>query len=131
MSSTVKWGTTGAMSKSHQNRVRTTKRRSILEDDFRNGLEAVIGPVSHVLSFRPLAKNTEWYLVLADQPSKDSLLLAQNVLMMKQGKKILFRVCSADKAQFTVKVHWAPPFVPNIVLTDLLSNYGNVCGKGV
>ena len=132
MSSTVKWGTTGAMSKSHQNRVRTKKRRSILEDDFRNGLEAIIGPVSqHVLSFGPLAKNSEWYLVLADQPSKDSLLLAQNVLMMKQGKKFLFRVRSADKVQFTVKVHWAPPFVPNIVLTDLLSNYGTVCGKGV
>ena len=47
--------TTGTMSKSHQNRVRTKKRRSILEDDFRNGLEAVIGPVSqHVLSFGPL-----------------------------------------------------------------------------
>ena len=69
--------------------------------------------------------------MLADQPSKDSLLLAQNVLMMKQGKKMLFRVRSADQVQFTVKVHWAPPFVPNIVLTDLLSNYGTVCGKGV
>ena len=98
-----------------------------VRDDFRKGLEAVIGPVSrHVLSFGPLAKNSEWYLVLADQPSKDSLLLAQNVCVVKKGKEIMFRVRSADKAQFTVKVHWAPPFVPNIILSNLLNNYGTV-----
>ena len=92
-----------------------------VRDDFRKGLEAVIGPVSkHVLSFGPLAKNSEWYLVLADQPSKDSLLLAQNVCVVKKGKEIMFRVRSADKAQFTVKVQWAPPFVPNSILSNLL-----------
>ena len=25
-----------------------------------------------------------------------------------------------------MKVHWAPPLIPNIVLSDLLSNYGTV-----
>ena len=92
-----------------------------VRDDFRKGREAVTGPVSrHVLSFGPLAKNSEWYLVLADQPSKDSLLLAQNVCVLKKGKEIMFRVSSADKAQFNVKVHWAPPFVPNSILSNLL-----------
>ena len=69
-----------------------------VRDDFRKGLEAVTGPVSrHVLSFGPLDKNSEWYLVLADQPSKDLLLLAQNVCVVKKGKEIMFRVRSADK----------------------------------
>ena len=98
-----------------------------VRDNFRKGLEAVTGPVSkHVLSFGPLAKNSEWYLVLADQPSKDLLLLAQNVCVLKKGKEIMFLVRSADKAQFTVKVHWAPPFAPNIILSNLLSNYGTM-----
>ena len=38
-----------------------------------------------MLSFGPLAKNIEWSLVLKDQPSKDSLLLVLNVLVVKQG----------------------------------------------
>ena len=72
-------------------------------------LMMMIGPVSrHVLSFGLLAENSEWYLVFADQPSKDALLLAQNVMVVKKGKEIQFRVRSADKSQFTVKVHWAP-----------------------
>ena len=60
-------------------------------DGFRKGPEAEIGPMSQrVLLFGPLAENSEWYLVLKDQASKDALLLAQNVSDKKQGK-ILFR----------------------------------------
>ena len=81
-----------------------------VRDDFRIGLEVVIGPVSrHVLSFGLLAKNSEWYLVLADQPSKDALLLAQNVMVVKKGKEIVSRAFRRQKP-----VHGEGPLGPTI-----------------
>ena len=79
--------------------------------DFLEGLElALRGKVRDlVVSFGPLAKNTERYLVLKDQATKDRLMMASYVSV----KEVSFRVRSADSSQFTVWVHWAIPFIPN------------------
>ena len=37
-----------------------------------------------------------------------------------------FRVRSADSTQFRVRIHWAPPFIPNDVIINHLSQYGKV-----
>ena len=74
-------------------------------EDFLAGLAGIIGNVStRVLSFGPLARNSEWYLVLQDQLSKDRMLLAGTVI----AKGVSFRVRSADKTQFVVRVHTGP-----------------------
>ena len=87
------------------------------------GLGSLVGNVStHILSFGPLARNSEWNLVLQDQPSKDRLLLAGT--MMAKGAQ--FCIQSADNSQFVVRVHWAPPFVPTGVITNFLGQYGTV-----
>ena len=46
-------------------------------EDFLEGLElALQGKVKDlVVTFGPLAKNTEWYLVLKDQATKDKLMV--------------------------------------------------------
>ena len=77
------------------------------------GLElALQGKVKDlVVTFGPLAKNTEWYLVLKDQATKDRLMMASYVSV----KEVSFRVRSADSSQFTVWVHWAIPFIPSSV----------------
>ena len=92
-------------------------------EDFLVGLAGVIGNVStRVLSFVPLARNSEWYLVLQDQLSKDRMLLAGTVM----AKGVSFRIRSVDKSQFVVRVHWAPPFVQTRVDTNFLDSYGTV-----
>ena len=50
------------------------------------------------------------------------MLLAGTVI----AKGVSFRVRSADKTQFVVRVHWAPPFVPTGVITNFLDGYGTV-----
>ena len=88
-------------------------------EDFLVGLGSLVGNVStHVLSFGPFARNSEWYLVLQDQLSKDSMLLAGT--MMAKGAQ--FCIQSADNSQFVVRVHWAPPFVPTGVITNFSAN---------
>ncbi len=92
-------------------------------EDFLAGLAGIIGNVStRVLSFGPLARNSEWYLVLQDKLSKDRMLLAGTIL----AKGVSFGIRSADKSQFVVRVHWAPPFVPTGVITKFLDSYGTV-----
>ena len=34
-----------------------------------------------------------------------------------------FRIRSADRSQFKVRVHWAPPFVPNEAITNILTKH--------
>ena len=79
--------------------------------DFLQGLEhALQGKVKDlVVTFGPLAKNTEWYLVLKDQATKDRLMMASYVSV----KEVSFRVRSADSSQFIVRVHWAIPLLAN------------------
>ena len=76
--------------------------------DFLEGLElALQGKVKDlVATFGPLAKNTEWYMVLKDQATNDRLMMATYVSV----KEVSFRIRSADSSQFIVRVHWAIPF---------------------
>ena len=87
------------------------------------GLAGIIGNVcTRVISFGPLARNSEWYPVLQDKLSKDRMLLAGTIM----AKGVSFRIRSVDKSQFVVRVHWAPPFVQTRVDTNFLDGYGTI-----
>ena len=75
-----------------------------------------------MLSFGSLSRNNEWFLCCKTDAAKD-LLLASGQLLVK---KFLFRVRSADRDQFKVRIHWAPPYLPYEVITSFLSKYGKV-----
>ena len=77
----------------------------------------------NVLSFGPLSKNNEWFLCCCSDEAKD-LLLAAGQLLVKD--KFVFRVRSADRDQFKVRIHWAPPYLPNEVIADFLAKFGKV-----
>ena len=92
-------------------------------EDFLNGLKLVLGDgISQIVSFGPLAKNTEWFLMVKSERARDNLLAA-GVVKVKGG---VFSVRSADSTQFRVRIHWAPPFIPNDVIINHLSQYGKV-----
>ena len=88
-------------------------------EDFLEGIEFILqGKIKDsVVSFGPLAKNSEWYLVLKDQATKDKLMLASYVAV----KEVNFRIRSADSSQFIVRVHWAIPFIPSSAITKTLN----------
>ena len=56
---------------------------------------------------------------------RDKLLLAGALLKVGRVGH-LFRVRSAAKSAFVVKVHWAPPFVSNQHLADMLASHCKV-----
>ena len=87
-------------------------------EDFLEGLEFILqGKIKDsVVTFGPLAKNSEWCLVLNDQATKDKLLLASYVAV----KEVNFRIRSADSSQFIVRVRWAIPFIPSSAMTKTL-----------
>ena len=66
---------------------------------------------SHVSSFGPLARNSEWCLTLKSDAAKD-LVMSAGSLKVRGGK---FHVRSADKTQFAARVHWAPAFIPYLM----------------
>ena len=72
--------------------------------------------------FWPLSRNNEWFLCCKTDAAKD-LLLASGQLLVK---KYVFRVRSTDRDQFKARIHWAPPYLPDEVLTNFLSKYGKV-----
>ena len=98
--------------------------RSYFREDFSKGLVEVLGgPIKeHVLSFGPLSRNNEWYLCLRSDAAKDRLLSAGQCAV----KGFVFKIRSADRSQFKVRVHWATPFLPNDTITDFLGKYGKV-----
>ena len=88
-------------------------------------LESVIGKVGeNVLSFGPLGRPWEWWLTVKTESCRDKLLLAGALKVGRVGH--LFRVRSAAKSAFVVKVHWAPPFVSNQHLADMLASHCKV-----
>ena len=91
-------------------------------EDFRAPLTAVIGGEvsAHALSFGPCGMNSEWWLTLKDQESRDRLLLAGAI---KVRNRYVFRIRSASKSQFVVRVHWAPPFMSNKFIGQMLSKH--------
>ena len=78
--------------------------------DFRVPLTAVIGgEVSiHALSFGPCGMNSEWWLTLKDQESRDRLLLAGSI---KIRNRFVFRIRSVSKSQFVASPLSAPVYV--------------------
>ena len=92
--------------------------------DFLEPLTAVIGDVSkHCLSFGPCGRNSEWWLTLKDTDSRDRMLLAGFV---KVRNRYTFRIRSAAKSQFVVRVHWAPPFMSNKFISAMLSKHVSI-----
>ena len=98
--------------------------RTYFREDFSKGFVEVLGgPIKeHVLSFGPLSKNNEWYLCLRTDAAKDRLLSAGQCAVIG----FVFKIRSADRAQFKVRVHWATPFLPNEMITGFLAKYGKV-----
>ena len=93
---------------------------------FLKPLESVIGKVGeNVLSFGPLGRPWEWWLTVKTESCRDKLLLAGALLKVGRVGH-LFRVRSAAKSAFVVKVHWAPPFVSNQHLADMLASHCKV-----
>ena len=74
------------------------------------------------VSFGPLAMNNEWHIVFKTDEAKNKLLLAGQLHV----KGVVFWVRSADSDQFRVRVLWAPPYLPNEVITDNLAKSGKV-----
>ena len=74
-------------------------------EDFLPALEKIVeGKLgSSIVSFGPLARNTEWHLAVKDQNTKDRFMAAACLNV----KGYSFRVRSADRTQFVVRVHWA------------------------
>ena len=93
-------------------------------EDFMTGLQEMFSGFvkEHVLSFGPLSRNNEWFLCCKTHVAKD-LLLASGQLLVK---KYVLRVRSTDHDQFKALIHWAPPYLPNEVITTFWSQYGKV-----
>ena len=70
----------------------------------------------------PLSKNNDWIVTLNSSDAKDKLKM-QGTLEVK-GKT--FKVRSADKRNFTARVHWAPVYITNSDVRDALSKYAEV-----
>ena len=97
--------------------------RFFLREYFLPSLQSVIGKIpENVVSFGPLAKNNEWHIVLKSDEAKNKLLSAGQLLV----KGAVFWVRSADSDQFRVRVLWAPPYLPNEVITSNLARSGKV-----
>ena len=102
------------------------RRRDALteEKDFLTALQNIVtGKLgSSIISFGPLARNSEWHLVVKDQETKDRFMTAACL----DVKGFSFRVRSANRTQFVVRVHWAAGRVPNEAIDISLGQYGTV-----
>ena len=89
--------------------------RPFFREDFLEGLTSISGTVKDdVLCFGPLNKNSECYLTPRTEEGNNALLTAGLV----KAKGHTFRIRSADRSQFNVRVHWAPLFVPKEAITN-------------
>ena len=93
-------------------------------EDFLHALERIVeGKLgSYIVSFGPMAKNCKWHLVVRDQVTKDKFMAASCL----DVKGYSFRVRSADRTQFVVRVHWEAGRVPHEAIDTALGQYGTV-----
>ena len=93
-------------------------------EDFLPALEKIVdGKLgASIVSFGQLARNTEWHLAVKDQSIKDKFMAAACLNV----KGFSFRVRSADRTQFVVRVHWAAGRVPHEAIDASLGLYGTV-----
>ena len=75
-----------------------------------------------IISFGPMAKNSEWHLVVKDPATKDRFMKTEWLIV----KGYSFHVRLADRTQFIVRVHWAAGLVPNEAIDMSLGEYGIV-----
>ena len=89
--------------------------------DFKTAIEETTGEAvsTSVLAWCPLTRNREWYCTVHSSTAKQALL-ARGTLSVKVRQ---FKVKSADKRQFTARVHWAPVFVTNADIVESLQFY--------
>ena len=72
-----------------------------------------------MLALGPLQRNHEWLVTTHTVDDKDRLL-ARGTIQVK-GK--CFRIKSANKRHFTARVHWAPVFITNNIISETLGDY--------
>ena len=86
-------------------------------EDFSESLVSILESVKdNVASFGSLARNSEWFLSLKSDAAKDRMMSAGSL----KARGCTFYVRSADKTQFSARVHWAPPFIPNAAIVKVL-----------
>ena len=94
-----------------------------VREDFTDCLNDVLeGLKNHVAAFGPLARNSEWCLTLKTDAAKDRVLSAGTLKV----RGVTFHVRSADRTQFSARVHWAPSFIPDAAISKVLANYCKV-----
>ena len=89
-------------------------------EHFSESLVSILESVKdNVASFGSLARNSEWFLSLKSDAAKDRMMSAGSLKV----RGYTFYVRSADKTQFSARVHWAPPFIPNAAIVKVLALY--------
>ena len=93
--------------------------KPFVREDFTDSLVSILENVKENLaSFGPLARNSEWFLSLKTDVAKDNMLSAGSMKV----RGTIFYISSADTSQFPARVHWAPPFIPNAAIAQVLQD---------
>ena len=88
-----------------------------VREDFTDSLNSILTCLKdHVAAFGPLARNSEWCLTLKSDAAKDIVLCAGTLSV----RGVTFYVRSADKTQFSARVLWAPSYIPNAAIVNVL-----------
>ena len=96
--------------------------KPFVREDFTDSLVSILENVKENLaSFGPLARNSEWFLSLKTDVAKDNMLSAGSMKV----RGTIFYISSADTSQFPARVHWAPPFIPNAAIAQVLQDTCN------
>ena len=100
------------------------KGRFFLREYFLGSLQSMIERIpDNVVHFGQLTTNNEWHIVLKTEEANNKLLSAGQLLV--KGV-VVFWVWLADNDQFRVRMTWAPPYLPNEVITDNMARSGKV-----
>ena len=88
-----------------------------VREDFTDSLNSILTCLKdHVAAFGPLARNSDWCLTLKSDAAKDIVLCAGTLSV----RGVTFYVRSADKTQFSARVLWAPSYIPNAAIVNVL-----------
>ena len=91
--------------------------KRFVREDFTDSLNEILTCLKdHVVAFGPLARNSEWCLTLKTDAAKDIVLCAGTLSV----RGCIFYVRSADKMQFSARVLWAPSYIPNAAIVNVL-----------
>ncbi len=91
--------------------------KPFVREDFTDSLNEILTCLKdHVAAFGPLARNSEWCLTLKTDAAKDIVLCAGTLSV----RGCIFYVRSADKMQFSARVLWAPSYIPDAAIVNVL-----------